>query len=281
MTRRIAMAAVLGTSLALPACGSTLGPTTPVCDQGSSAVVLSAQALPGTAFVPCINSLKTDWEYDDLRAERGRATFGLGSLGMGMYFLQVTLQPTCDTSAARRITSDEPGAPLYVDVDDDDQVRVAVITDDQGADVTRYASELVGALDGSVLADRTLVVQLDNRATPVTQRLQEAHQAGAVVLIVTVRDSEQRTVTVLLPGEDSERTALPVAELNETLRGIIRPATYTGSWYYPFANGCVVYTFDAQGSGVSTIEADVKAALGLFDAESMRQQARDAGFDVR
>ena len=24
--------------------------------------------LPGTAFVPCINSLKTDWVYDDLRA---------------------------------------------------------------------------------------------------------------------------------------------------------------------------------------------------------------------
>ena len=281
MTRRIGLAAVLGAALALPACGSTLGPTTPVCDQGSSAVVLSAQALPGTAFVPCINSLKTDWEYDDLRAERGRATFGLGSLGMGMFFLRVTLQPSCDTSAARRVTSDEPGVPLYVDVDDDDEVRVTVITDGQGAEATRYASDLVTELEGSVLADRTLVVALDNRATPVTQRLEEAHQAGAVALIVTVRDSEQRTVTVLLPGEDSERTALPVAELNETLRGIIRPATYTGSWYYPFANGCVVYTFDAQGSGVSTIEADVKAALGLFDAESMRQQARDAGFDVR
>jgi hypothetical protein len=281
MTSRIVVAAILGTALALPACGNTLGPTTPVCDQAASAVILSAQALPGTAFVPCINSLKTDWEYDDLRAERGRATFGLGSLGMGMSFLRVTLQPTCDTSAARRVTSDEPGVPLYVDVDDDDEVRVTVITDDQGAVITQYASDLVSELDGSVLADRTVVVQLDTRATPVTQRLQEAHEAGAVVLIVTVRDSEQRTVSVLLPGEGSEETRVAVADLNEALRDITQPATYKGSWYYPFANGCVVYTFDAQGSGVSTIESDVKAALGLFDAEAMRQQARDAGFDVR
>lgn len=128
---RIAVAAALGTALALPGCTNPMGINTPVCDRSSSALVLSAQAIPGTAFVPCINSLKTDWVYDDLRAERGRSEFGLGSLSMGMFFLRVTLQPTCDTSAATQVASDEPGVPLFVDVQSDEEVHVVIVPDDQ------------------------------------------------------------------------------------------------------------------------------------------------------
>lgn len=281
MTRRIPAVAVLALVLAQTGCGNPFGVNTPVCDTQSSALILSAQALPGTEFVPCINSLKTDWVYDDLRAKRGLATFGLGSLSMGTSFLRVTLQPTCDTSSARRVASDEPGVPLFVDVVDDDLIRVVVVPDDRGPTITEYARGLVGELDGSVLADRRVVARLDQRGTPVTSRIAEAHDSGSVVLIVTVRDSEQRAVTVLLPGRDEERAAVPVADIAETLREINRPATYSGSWYYPFPHGCVVYAFDAHGGGVATIEADVKAALGLYDAQAMRQQARDLGYDVR
>lgn len=281
MTARVAAAAVAGAVLVLPGCANSLGVNTPVCGDVSSALVLSAQALPGTAYVPCIHSLKTDWVYEDLRAQNGRATFGLGSMAMGMDFLRVTLQPACDTSSARPMPSDEPGAPLFVDVVDDDQVRVVLVADGGGAELTAYTSGLVSDLNGRVLADRVVAIRLDARDLPVATRMDEGHQSGAVVLVVTGRDSEQGTVTVLLPEEDAERTAVPVDELPETLRGISRPAAYTGSWYYPFAQGCVVYTFDAHGSGVDTIEADVKAALGLYDAEAMRQRARDAGYDVR
>lgn len=282
MTSRLATAAVIAASLALPGCGANpLSANTPVCDKTTSALVLSAQALPGTQFVPCIHSLKTDWMYEDLRARSGQATFALGSLTMGASFLRVTLQPSCDVSAARRVTSDEPGVPLYEDVHADVGVPVVVIPNDDGGPATRYASDLVDDLDGSVLGDRTMQVRLDARTTAVSQRIQEAHQLGAAVLIVTVRDSEQRTVTVLLPDDDTEQPGVSVADIPEKLRGMSRPATYTGSWYYPFAHGCVVYTFDAHGSGVATLEDDVKAALGLYDAEAMRQQARDAGYDVR
>lgn len=281
MTMRIATAAVLGTALALPGCTNPLGINTPVCDKSSSALILSAQALPGTAFVPCINSLKTDWVYDDLRAERGRAEFGLGSLSMGMFFLRVTLQPTCNTSAATQVASDEPEVPLYVDVQSDNSVQIVVVPDHEGAEVSRYAASLVGKLNRAVLGDRTLIVHLDTSATPVSSRIQAAHQAGAAVLLVTVRDSEQGTVTVILPGEDTERSGVALADLTDTMRTITGPATYTGSWYYVFRNGCVTYTFDAHGSGVATIESDVKAALGLADAEAMRRAAREAGYDVR
>lgn len=281
MTTRIAAAAVLGTALALPGCSNPMGINTPVCDKQSSALVLSAQALPGTAFVPCINSLKTDWVYDDLRAERGRSEFGLGSLSMGMFFLRVTLLPTCDTSAATQVASDEPGVPLFVDVQSDDEVRVVIVPDDQGPEVSRYASSMVSKLDGAVLGDRNLVVRLDTSPAPVSRRIEDAHQAGATVVLVTVRDSEEQTVTLILPGEDTERTGVALVDITDTLRRITGPATYTGSWYYPFRNGCVTYTFDAHGSGVATIQADVKAALGLYDAEAMRRQAREDGYDVR
>jgi hypothetical protein len=281
MRSRIATAAVLGTALALPGCGNPLGINTPVCDKSSSALILSVQALPGTAFVPCINSLKTDWVYDDLRAQSGRSEFGLGSLGMGMFFLRVTAQPTCDTSAATQVATDEPDAPLFVDVQSDNEVQIVVVPDDAGARVSRYAASLVSKLDHTVLGDRTLIVHLDTSATPVSGRIETARQAGATVLLVTVRDSEERTVTIILPGEDTERSGVEVAEITDTLRTIAKPATYTGTWYYPFRNGCVTYTFDAHGSGVETIEDDVKAALGLYDADALRREAREAGYDVR
>ena len=281
MRRRSAMVAVLGTALALPGCGNPLGINTPVCDKSSSALILSAQALPGTAFVPCINSLRTDWMYEDLHAERGRAEFALGSLGMGMYFLRVRLEPTCDTSGAKPVPSDEPGAPLLVDVRSDDEVEIVVVPNDEGVEVSRYATSLVRKLDGTVLGDRTLSVHLDRTSAPVSARIATAHQAGATVLLVTVRDSEERTVTILLPGEDNERGGVALADITDNLRRITKPATYTGTWYYPFRNGCVTYTFNAHGSGVATIENDVKAALGLYDAEAMRQEAREAGYDVR
>jgi hypothetical protein len=281
MSSRIATASVLGTVLVLPACGNPLGINIPVCDETSAALVLSAQALPGTAFVPCINSLKTDWVYDDLRAERGRSEFGLGSLSMGMFFLHVTLEPTCDTSAAIQVPSDEPGAPLFADVHSDDEVQIIVLPDDDSAAVSAYAASLVRKLDRTVFGDRTLIVHLDTSAASVSSRIETARQAGATVLLVTVRDSEDQTVTIIRPDDDTERSRVAVADITDTLRDITGPATYTGSWYYPFRNGCVTYTFDAHGSGVATIEADVKAALGLYDAEAMRRAAREAGFDVR
>jgi hypothetical protein len=291
MTSRIAVVVVLGptilgTTTGLAGCSNPVAANTPVCDKITSALILSAQAIPGTAYVPCINSLKTDWSYDDLQAQSGRSEFGLSSMSLGMSspttdFLRVTLLPSCDTKGATRVASDEPGVPLFVDVHSDAEVAVVIVPDGDGSELSRYADALRGDLAGTVLADRKLDVRVDTSAAPVSQRIEAAHNAGASVLVVTTRDTEQQTVTLILPGKDTERSGLARAEITDTLRAVIKPATYTGSWYYPFAHGCVIYRFDAQGSGVATLEADVKAALGLHDAEAMREQARAEGYDVR
>ncbi len=67
----------------------------------------------------------------------------------------------------------------------------------------------------------------------------------------------------------------------ETLEAATDQPTYTGSWYYPFSKGCMIYEFDAHGTGVATIEANVQSALTLLDAEAIRSEARDAGYTLR
>ncbi len=200
-----------GPSLALPACGSTLGTHDPGLRQGSSAVVLSAQALPGTAFVPCINSLKTDWEYEDLRAERGRADVRPGLDEHGHVL------PAGHAAAHVRHVGGQAGhqrrarrAPLRRRRRRRPAARHRDHRRPGRARSRRYASDLVSELDGSVLG------RSDSGRCPRHQGhaghgsgIEEAHEAGAVVLVVTVRDSEQRTVTILLPGEDVEADRRP------------------------------------------------------------------------
>jgi len=57
-------------------------------------------------------------------------------------------------------------------------------------------------------------------------------------------------------------------------------SSYRGNWYHVFDGGCVVYAFDAKGASVDTLEDDIELALGLFDAEALKQTARDAGYNL-
>ena len=84
-----------------------------------------------------------------------------------------------------------------------------------------------------------------------------------------------------LPGVAGSVNEVQVDDLDDaidTIEDAESESTYVGNWYYVFDSGCVVYTFDAEGQSVTTIEADVETALSLMDAEELRQLARDAGF---
>ncbi|MCH7845480.1 MAG: hypothetical protein IH850_06570, partial [Acidobacteria bacterium] len=88
-------------------------------------MVLSVQAVPGTAFAPCIEHLETGWEYKDLEAQSGQSIFALdsdrlGGGGTGFEenpFLEVSLLPSCDVAGGVEVESDESGVPLFVDVE--------------------------------------------------------------------------------------------------------------------------------------------------------------------
>jgi hypothetical protein len=262
-------------------------------------MVLSVQAVPGTAFAPCIEHLETGWEYRDLEAQSGQSIFSLesdrlGGGGPGFEenpFLKVSLLPSCDVSGGVEVESDEPGVPLFVDVEVDLDVPITIVPDSRSLPTLIYADRLQENLDGTVISGRPVVVGIDRTFSDTSQRISAAQQSGHAVVVVSARDVEDTTLTLLLPDSDIELVGLKVntAPLSPTaidlgivideLEGVTAEASYVGSWYYLFSNGCITYTFDAHGSGVSTIESDVQAALGLFDAEAFRQVARDAGFD--
>jgi len=292
---------VLSVGLLLASCGNNLGRSEPECDVPTNSLILSVQSVPGTAFAPCINGLKAGWEYEDLEAQSGQSIFSLDSdrLGGGgpgfeeNPFLKVSLLPSCDVSDAVEVKSDEPGVPLFVDVEVELDVPITIVPDSRSLPTLIFATRLQRDLDGMVVADRPVVVGIDRTFRDTKQRIREAQISGHAVVVVSARDEEDTTLTLLLPGSDIELVGLKVntSQLSsgaldlgiviDELEGVTAEASYVGSWYYPFAGGCITYTFDAHGSGVNTIESDVQAALGLYDAEAARQEARDGGFDPR
>lgn len=280
MSRPVAVfAAVLVVVFA--GCSSDLGRGVPACDSGSNSLVLSVQALPDTEYVPCVNGLFTGWDYVDLEAETGRSVFWLDSDRMGMRFLQVDLATRCDAGSAEQVTTDEEGVPLLKDVTKEVAVTVTVIPEGRSAETFSYSSQVVlkfNAIDE--IEGRELVVRADASNTPTASRVERALAGGDVVVVLSVRDAEEETMTMIIPQTGQERSGLSFDDAADFLEDNVDPPSYRGNWYYLFDNGCVTYTFDAQGPGVETIESDVEAALGLFDAEVLRQSARDAGFDI-
>jgi hypothetical protein len=89
-----------------------LGSTPPVCGTGH-AMILSAQAVPSSAMLPCIAALPSGWTADGADTGNGRAVFWLDSDQAGPRAVTVTLTAACDTSGAVRVPSDQPGAARY------------------------------------------------------------------------------------------------------------------------------------------------------------------------
>ena len=119
-TRRVMLAfAVLGVSAIALAISisafkpaSAIGAYPPVCGTGPS-MILSAQAVPSSAKLPCIAGLPSGWMVDSTDITNGRTRFWLDSDRAGNRAVTVTLTSRCDTSGAIRIPSDQPGAQRY------------------------------------------------------------------------------------------------------------------------------------------------------------------------
>ena len=123
--RRVSLAAVMlaifavttffGVGLLLPDTATTglhvtLGAATraPDCGPGH-AMILTAQAVPSAAFLPCIAALPSGWTTADPEIASGRASFVLNSGQAGLQAVTITLTATCDVSGAQRIPSGQPG----------------------------------------------------------------------------------------------------------------------------------------------------------------------------
>ncbi len=118
----IITAAVFETGNAFFPAARNLGAYAPSCGTGHS-MILSAQAVPSAALLPCIAALPAGWSVGGTDIASGRASFWLdsGSLagGGGVHFVlggqpglqsvTITLTATCDIAGARQIPSGQPG----------------------------------------------------------------------------------------------------------------------------------------------------------------------------
>jgi hypothetical protein len=84
------------------------GVSAPNCDTGHS-MILSAQAVPSAATLPCIAALPSGWSVSGADIASGHAKFWLDSDRAGPGAVTVTLTAACDTSGAQQIPSDRPG----------------------------------------------------------------------------------------------------------------------------------------------------------------------------
>ena len=114
--RRIGLAAaVLAIAVLAVAIGEqtlvpvgNLGASAPTCGTGHS-MILSAQAVPSAAMLPCIAALPSGWSIGGADIASGHTRFWLDSDRAGPAAITITLTATCDTSSAPQIPSDQPG----------------------------------------------------------------------------------------------------------------------------------------------------------------------------
>jgi hypothetical protein len=89
-----------------------LGVSAPTCGTGPS-MILSAQAVPSTAMLPCITALPAGWSTGGTDISSGKVRLWLDSDRAGPQAITVTLTATCDTSGAHQIPSDQPGTRRF------------------------------------------------------------------------------------------------------------------------------------------------------------------------
>ena len=280
MTRTAATVAVL-LGLFAGSCSSDLGRDVLECGPGtenvSNTLILAAQSVPGSDYLPCVVGLKPGWEYQHLIAETGRAQFTIDSDRMGSAFLVVTLVQSCDPGEAEPLPSQPaPGVDRYKEVFEASvEIPVTVIpVADRHYD---YAENVAFVYGQETFDGRRVVTEVDVSTEPMANRITAAYEEGRHVVIVDDADVQEFTVGLRLIGED-ERPGMDRSEALAEIADEAETANYRARWFDVFAGGCVLYDFDAKGPGTETVARDGMRSLSLYPLEPLRQVARDAGY---
>src|SRR5690348_16410272 len=104
------LAALIGVQTFTPV--GNLGAAAPSCGTGHS-MILSAQAVPSAAMLPCVAALPSGWTIGGADIASGKTSLWLDSDRAGPRALTVTLTAACDTSGAQQIPSDQPGTRRF------------------------------------------------------------------------------------------------------------------------------------------------------------------------
>lgn len=147
MIRRLTIP-LIAMALLSTGCSTNLGRAEPACGEDviTNAIILSAQSVRGTEYVPCISDLKPGWSYEHLRARNGHSRFWISSDRVGERFLEVTLEASCDISGAVPARSDDPEIELFMEgVVEDFYLSVVVVPEGADQSLREHAARV--ALD--------------------------------------------------------------------------------------------------------------------------------------
>lgn len=287
MRARNLLIVLMATAVTATGCSTHLGRTKPVCDENviSNAVILSAQSVRGTAYVPCINNLQPGWEYEHLVARSGQTRFWLNSDRVGDHFLEVTLAGSCDITGAAERNSDEAPIPLYVDeITIDYRVNVTIIPEGEGGAQSDYAAEIAQEIGATRVGNRLVQASLDSSDLPTAERIRLALEKGRAVMVVGPREHEDGTVELHIRHRgETVAEVIPGMLPTDAIAEIAEPLgdpVYRATWYYPFENGCVTYRFNAKGAGVEQVAREVMTALGFVDLAPIREYGEQIGYVV-
>jgi tRNA A-37 threonylcarbamoyl transferase component Bud32/membrane-associated phospholipid phosphatase len=88
-------------------------PHAPDCQQPEDPVILMAQSVETASRVPCLDSLPVGWSFDSLYVRNGSSRFLLSYDRENTRPVTVLLEPSCDTSGASEVPSDEEGTRRF------------------------------------------------------------------------------------------------------------------------------------------------------------------------
>lgn len=280
--RRIAVVACLLGVIAL-GCSDQLGQKVVECqetlDRVTTSLILAAQAVPGSEYLPCVEILKPGWDYNHLIAETGRAQFTLDSDRMGFDFLAVTVSTVpsqCDAGNALPVESGHPGVDLAVEVLEE-TADIAVTVIPVAPRHRLFAGKLATTMRDEVFEGRPVSIEVDESTELMADRVAAAHEAGRHVFIVDDDDVRDFTVSVRRVGGEEVAGEEPEEALAEIAESVGAPV-YRARWFYTFDGACIRYDFDASGIGAQTVAEDATEVLGFLDVEPLRQLGRDAGY---
>ena len=278
--RRVVMVICVA-SLVLSACGEQqLGRRLVECDGPaqtlSASTILTAQAVPGTEYIPCVEALRPGWHANHVEAKSGQAYFTIGSDRMGLDFLRVTLLASCDVGSALEAPSDEGGVTYWVDVLEE-ETESAIVVIPVAARHHNYATSVMVRLVAESMRGRDVVATLDESDRGISEKVADAHASGQQVIIIDDAEVDTETVSLRLIGHDEE-AGLAFEEAFEEIEDDVDEPVYRARWFYTFDDGCVRYDIDAEGEGAQTARMDVARAIGLYSMEEIYELARDAGY---
>ncbi len=243
----------------------------------SSATILNVQAVPSAKYTPCLHELRLGWDSVEFFAEDGRA--GIEIQRSFVTFLTATVTESCDVSGATPVSS-RSDIQRFEDIDSQaPEIRISIVP--SGEDPLFRARQVVHELEGTQLRDRPVVFTIqDQIEQSVSSRVDGALKRDEYVLIIDEVDAEEGTVQLRSNQPAAGGRGLSADTALDLIEENLTEVHYRGSWYFTFDGGCITYDFDAKGPLAETVAADAADALGFFNAEQLRRQAREEGFNI-